>query len=309
MWGGGANFKEDGIRWIKVEGSDYRLEKRDMLEWLEVWGEAISDLKEDLHVDTIDPDSDTEPLGNGTYSVKMRLKEFPPQHVPMCGRRMRLYYKGIEKKCGKCFGKHKNNECDQERIPWINYVQDFIKDYPEIPEESYGRWIKILRDEEKSGKLTKTKKIQIRRKLNWWEEDEDEVVITESAGERVDAAEASEACSEEDESDEENENTYTEEQIERSQRVCQIGGMPEETIGMLNVLKKIKQREDDNQSKNRIPNQKPATMSDRSTGTKPKANQTNVDNFPEENQVHNEQASNAKNKPKKASTQKGKTSI
>ena len=76
---------------MKVEGADNKLTKKEILDWLEVWGESITDLREDLHEDTIDPDTDTEPLGTGTYSVKMRLKEFPPQHVPMCGRRIRLY--------------------------------------------------------------------------------------------------------------------------------------------------------------------------------------------------------------------------
>ena len=126
------------------------------MDWLEVWGVAIGDLKEDLHEDTVDPESDTEPLRTGTYSVKFLLNEFPPQHVPMCGRRIRLYYKGIAKKCGKCFGDHRNSDCDQDRVPWINYVKDFMEDYPDVPEAYYGRWAKILRDEEASGKLEKT---------------------------------------------------------------------------------------------------------------------------------------------------------
>jgi hypothetical protein len=240
----------------------------------------------------------------------MRLKEFPPQHVPMCGRRMRLYYKGIEKKCGKCFGKHKNNECDQERVPWINYVNDFVKDYPEVPEEFYGRWIKILRDEEKSGKLTKTKKIQTRRKLNWWEEDEEEVVVAEGAGPVVDVVEDDKKSSEGVASEEEDENTYNEEQIERSQRICQIGGMPEETIGMLGVLKKIKQRVDGNQTKKKATREEQTATSDSLTGTKPRENQANMNDFPEETQAHEQPSRMAKNNPRKVGGyKKGKPNL
>jgi hypothetical protein len=166
MQGEEGEHEETGVRWIKVEGAEYRLEKKEIVDWLSTWGEPLSDLKEDTHVDTIDPDTDSEGLGTGVYSMKMKLKEFPPQHIPMCGRRVRLYYKGIAKKCGKCFGNHKPNVCDQERIPWINYVRDFKADHPEVDESFYGRWARILEEEESAGKMADTQKIWTRRNLN-----------------------------------------------------------------------------------------------------------------------------------------------
>jgi hypothetical protein len=72
-----------------VEGAKYRLEKNDMIDWPKTWGEPLCNLKEDVHENTIDLDTDTEPLGTGVHSLKMKLKESPP-HVPMCGRRMGL---------------------------------------------------------------------------------------------------------------------------------------------------------------------------------------------------------------------------
>jgi hypothetical protein len=147
----------------------------------------------------------------------------------MCGRRIRLYYKGIQKKCGKCFGNHRNSECDQERVPWINYVRDFKADHPEVPEVFYGRWMKILKEEEEQGNMKSTNKIKTRRQLRWWEEEDEEMTaqVTETVEEEED-----------DESEKEQETpcTYTKEQIEHSQRVCQLGGMPEETIEMLGTL-------------------------------------------------------------------------
>jgi hypothetical protein len=230
--------EEDGIRWVKVEGADYRLTKDEILDWLEVWGEAIGDIKEDLHEDTIDPDSNTEPLGNGNYSVKMKLREFPPQHVPMCGRRIRLYYKGIIKKCGKCFGNHRNNECDQQRVPWINYVRDFMEDHPDVPDTYYGRWARILKEEIASGTMSKTTKINTRRPLNWWEEEEAEETDKQKENQTM----AEETDKELSENKGECEKTCSQEQIQHSQRMCQLSGMPEETIEMLDVLKKVQNK-------------------------------------------------------------------
>ena len=58
------------------------------------------------------------------------------------------------------------NVCDQERIPWINYVRDFKEDFPEIDESYYGRWTRILNEEEAAGKMTNTPKVWTRRSLN-----------------------------------------------------------------------------------------------------------------------------------------------
>jgi hypothetical protein len=158
--------EETGKRWVKIEGAEYKLEKKEMVDWLCTWGDPLSDLKEDLHEDTVDPDSDSEPLRTGVYSLKMKLKELPTQHIPMCGRRVRLYYKGIAKKCGKCFGDPKTNVCHQERIPWVNYVRDIKEDHPEVPESFYGRWTRILEEEELAGRMAITPKIWTRRDLN-----------------------------------------------------------------------------------------------------------------------------------------------
>jgi hypothetical protein len=150
---GGGDYEPllDSIRWVKVEGADYRIQKNEMLDWLSIWGEPLSDMKEEMHEASIDPDTDSEPLGTGEYSVKMDFNILPPQHIPMCGRRIRIYYKGIAKKCGKCFGDHRPTECDQERVPWINYIRDFREDYPEVKDEMYGRWLRILNEEQAAG--------------------------------------------------------------------------------------------------------------------------------------------------------------
>ena len=74
----------------------------------------------------------------------MKLERDMPQLIPMHGKRIRLYYRGIIKRCTNCFGTHQRKDCKEEKVPWINYVKEFIANFPEIPKESYGRWANII---------------------------------------------------------------------------------------------------------------------------------------------------------------------
>ena len=83
-----------------------------------------------------------------------------PQLIPMHGKRIRLYYRGIIKRCTNCFGAHQRKNCKEEKVPWIKYIEQFITNYPEIPKESYGRWAnkidvdRMVRPEQESQSLT-----------------------------------------------------------------------------------------------------------------------------------------------------------
>jgi hypothetical protein len=86
----------------------------------------------------------------------MKLNQDMPQLIPMHGKRIRLYYRGIVKRCTNCFGTHRRKDFKEEKVPWMKYVEQFINNYPEIPRESYGRWatmtegIRPKRDAEKT---------------------------------------------------------------------------------------------------------------------------------------------------------------
>ena len=67
-----------------------------------------------------------------------------PQLIPMHGKRIRLYYRGIIKRCTNCFKAHQRKNCKEEKVPWIKYVEQFITNFPEIPRESYGRWANMI---------------------------------------------------------------------------------------------------------------------------------------------------------------------
>ena len=132
------------VRWVKIEWCDYGIEEHEILAWLEQFGEVIGHLTEDIYPDS---DSDGDPTGNGTFTVKMKLHSPIPQLLPMWGKRIRIYYRGVQKLCPRCFGNHPRKNCKSEKRRWIDYVLEFMEHYQSIPNEIYGRWYKVINDE------------------------------------------------------------------------------------------------------------------------------------------------------------------
>jgi hypothetical protein len=77
----------------------------------------------------------------------MKLKKDIPQLLPMFGKRIRIYYRGVQKLCTKCFGNHNRLHCRNDKVRWIDYVLRFIENNPDIPEEMYGRWWQVVNEE------------------------------------------------------------------------------------------------------------------------------------------------------------------
>ena len=144
-----TGYTENPTRWVKIEGCEYRIEKEELKDWLNHLGNVVSEITEDRVNLEDESDSDEEieggfTVGTGIYSVKMRLSSSLPQFVPMCGKRIRLYYRDIPKICTQCFGNHPRKGCTAEKVPWVKYVSDFMLRYDYIPTESYGKWAKIV---------------------------------------------------------------------------------------------------------------------------------------------------------------------
>ena len=135
---------DPNVRWVKIEWAEYSVQKAQILQWMNMYGEQASELTEDVHPNS---DSDGDPLGAGTYSLKMRLNKEIPQLLPMCGRRIRVYYRGVQKLCSNCFGKHPRKNCRSEKVPWIRYVLNFMESNPDIPQELYGKWWQAVNTE------------------------------------------------------------------------------------------------------------------------------------------------------------------
>ena len=135
---------DPNIRWVKIEWIDYELEEHEILAWLEQFGETINHLTEEIYPDS---DSEGDPTGNGTFTVKMKLHSPIPQLLPMWGKRIRIYYRGVQKLCPRCFGNHPRRNCKSEKRRWVDYVLEFMEHYQDIPNELYGRWYQVINEE------------------------------------------------------------------------------------------------------------------------------------------------------------------
>ena len=140
---------DPSVRWVKVEWAEYSLSEEKMLAWLEIYGTKVGEFSEDLYPDS---DSEADPVGCGTFSIKMKLNRDIPQILPMWGKRIRVYHRGIQKLCTNCYGPHPRRNCRSKKVPWIEYVLDFMEKNPDLPKEIYGRWWKVVND--KYGEIT-----------------------------------------------------------------------------------------------------------------------------------------------------------
>ena len=132
---------ENDVRWVKIEGCNHQLTEDEIKEGLLPFGELLTPIREDIYEDS---DSERDIVGNGTYSVKMKLAVPVPQFLPMHGKRIRIYHSGITKLCTNCFGRHTRRQCRSNKVPWIEYVRDFMKSNTDIGESYYGKWWDII---------------------------------------------------------------------------------------------------------------------------------------------------------------------
>lgn len=121
-----------------------RAPREQILEWMDLYGERAGELTEDVCPNL---DSDTDPICMGTYSIKMRLRKNIPQLIPMWGKRIRVYHRGVQKLCNNCYGPHPRRNFKSEKVPWTRQVLNFMEKHPQIPKEMYGRWWKVINDE------------------------------------------------------------------------------------------------------------------------------------------------------------------
>ena len=91
-------YSDDGTRLVRIIGCEYNLLESEILVWLAVFGEVLTEITEEICKDLNDPDSQKlPPVGNGNYLVTMRLKRDLPNWLPIYGRRICLEYKGNKK--------------------------------------------------------------------------------------------------------------------------------------------------------------------------------------------------------------------
>ncbi len=122
---GNREARKSRYTWIKIEGAEYELPKEEIIAWLEKFGNPVLELTKDKEQDT--SDSDDNEYYNGIYSIKMDLHTKPPQLLRISGKKIKIYYKGIAKRCVKCLeAGHFKKDCTSARKDWMEYVSDLI---------------------------------------------------------------------------------------------------------------------------------------------------------------------------------------
>ena len=148
--GGGTFIRGDNTR-LKLKNCKWSLEENDINEWLNYYGTVTTPISEETYKesdgDTTGDDEDDEqdcpPLGTGNLWVTMKLGWKIPQFLPMMGRKIEVYHRGIVQTCVNCYQNgHKRQDCQNERLHWLDYVADFIESN-ELRPEMYGKWFPI----------------------------------------------------------------------------------------------------------------------------------------------------------------------
>jgi len=90
--------------YIKIEGAEYQLNEEDVTKWLSNYGTMMSEIIEDqAKLEYSDSEEEEEEAcqdfvsHTGTYSVEIALKKQIPQFLPIGGKKIKIYYHGINK--------------------------------------------------------------------------------------------------------------------------------------------------------------------------------------------------------------------
>lgn len=146
------------MRWIKLEGTGYDLKEGYLEKMLDFFGERKTRVEKEV-LEFPDSESDEEgakiTLATGNLSVKVELRQDMPQFIPLYGQRVKVYYRGINKSCTKCYNLgHTSKECKNSKVTLVEYVEEFMKAYPDFDKELLGRWVRLV-EVSKRAKLQK----------------------------------------------------------------------------------------------------------------------------------------------------------
>jgi len=74
------------------------------------------------------------------FEFNILLSFLIPENLPVFGVKIRLYYHGMPKQCGKCYELgHVKAECTNLEKTWVQYVNDLVEQG--VPLEHLGAWV------------------------------------------------------------------------------------------------------------------------------------------------------------------------
>ena len=148
---GQETFIRGDSKRIKIKNCKWSLDEKILENWLGFFGELLSPIREEMHHESDDEDDDDEdevdqpPLGTGNLWVNMRLERTIPQFLPIMGRKIEIYYRGINMTCNKCYEEgHRRSDCQSDKVEWLDYVKNFIESNEQIEPAMFGKWFEIV---------------------------------------------------------------------------------------------------------------------------------------------------------------------
>jgi hypothetical protein len=131
---------------------------------LSQFGKLITPLQEEEYdFGSEDEDECKDAVGTGNLAAKMTIEREIPQFLPMLGRKVSIYYRGIQKLCVNCYqAGHIKKNCSNQTVGWIKYVKNF-KQANNFPDEMYGNWIRILKLNKSREKKTQQKEDHLKK--------------------------------------------------------------------------------------------------------------------------------------------------
>ena len=171
--------------WLKIEGADYLMKEDQFKDWLSEYGFLVSGITEDIEkiggISSGEEESQNEDdFSTGIYSAKIKLNKEIPQLIPMYGKKIKIYHKGIKKQCVNCYETgHFKKDCKNDRKDWLDYIDGFMLS-ASLPDELYGNWSKMVEDwrqknPERHAKNRKDREEEVREQLEIERRREEEV--------------------------------------------------------------------------------------------------------------------------------------
>ena len=106
----GANSGNvDDTKELRIDGCNYEISENELRKWIDLYGKIKSDIEE-----LAAPGGcDGEPVGMGSYMVKVRMKNSIPHILPIGGLKVKCTYIGVKKQCKNCYEYHTSKRTER----------------------------------------------------------------------------------------------------------------------------------------------------------------------------------------------------
>jgi hypothetical protein len=114
-----------------LEFSDAQLTR-----WLECFGKVEG--RFNYHLDKAG-------LKTDNIEVELKLSAHIPEFIPMYGRKIRVFYNGMQRQCNNCLGLgHFKADCKDNKRDWFSFVEELMESEVFEP-DLFGDWPEIIK--------------------------------------------------------------------------------------------------------------------------------------------------------------------